>query len=102
MNVRILSVAEAEAAAAALRYEERQAGLGDHYLTELEHALDRIRRDPRLLGLVENYTGRHELRRCLLHRFPYIIVFLIEADEAVVVAVSDGRRRPFYWLERLN
>jgi hypothetical protein len=102
VNVRILSVAEVEAAEAALRYEERQPGLGDQFLTEFDHALDRIRRDPRVLGLVENDTGPHELRRCLLHRFPYIVVFLVQSDEAVVVAVGDARRRPFYWLERLN
>ncbi len=77
MNVRILSVAEVEAAQAALHYEERQAGLGDQFLTEFHHALDRIRRDPRLLGPMENYAGPHELRRCLLHRFPYIVIFLV-------------------------
>jgi hypothetical protein len=102
VKVRILSVAEVEATEAALHYEERQAGLGDQFLTELDHALDRIHRDPRLLGPVENYTGPHELRRCWLHRFPYIVVFLLQSDEAVVIAVSDARRRPFYWLERLN
>ncbi len=102
MNVRILSVAEVEATEAALRYEERQPGLGDQFLTEFEHALDRIRRHPKLLGPVENYTGPHELRRCLLHRFPYIVVFLVQSDEAVVIGVSDARRRPFYWLDRLN
>ncbi len=98
----MLSVAEVEATEAALHYEERQPGLGDQFLTELDHALDRIRHDPRLLGPVEHYTGPRELRRCLLHRFPYIVVFLVQSDEAVVVAVCDVRRRPLYWLERLN
>lgn len=102
MNIRILSVAEVEATEAALHYEERKPGLGDQFLAELDHALDRIRLDPRLLGPVENYTGPHELRRCLMHRFPYIVVFLVRSDEAVIISVSDARRRPFYWLERLN
>jgi hypothetical protein len=75
VNVRILSVAEIEAIEAALHYEERQPGLGDQFLAEFEHAVDRIRREPRLLSPVENYTGPHELRRCLLHRFPYIVDF---------------------------
>lgn len=102
MKVRILSVAEVEATEAALHYEERQPGLGDQFLTEFDHVLDRIGRDPRLLGPVESYTGPHELRRCLFQRFPYVVVLLVQSDEAVVIAVSDARRRPFYWLERLN
>jgi len=98
--VRFLSVAELEASEAALQYEDRQAGLGEQLLTE--HALERIRRDPRYLGTVEGFTGPHELRRCLLHRFPYIVVFMVKADEVVIVAVGDARRVPFYWLDRLT
>lgn len=102
MTIRLLSIAEVEAADAALRYEERLPGLGDRFLTEFERALDRIRRQPRLLGTVENYSGPHELRRCVMRRFPYIVIFQVQFDEAVVIAVSDARRRPFYWLERLT
>jgi plasmid stabilization system protein ParE len=102
LKVRILSVAEAEATEAALHYEQRRPGLGERFLDELEHALARIRHDPELLARVENYAGPYDVRRCMLHRFPYIVVFLIHGEEAVVIAVSDARRRPFYWLDRLN
>ncbi len=102
MNVRVLSIAEVEAAETALHYEKQQPALGDQFLTEFEHALDRIRRNARLLAPLENYTGQQEVRRCLLRRFPYIVIFLVQADEAVVIAVTDARRHPNSWLERLR
>ena len=80
MKARLLSIAEVEATEAALRYEERQPGLGDEFLTELSMALERIRRDPRTFARLENYTGGHELRRCSLHRLPYLVVFLLQTS----------------------
>ena len=38
MNVRVLSIAEVEAAETALHYEKQQPALGDQFLTEFEHA----------------------------------------------------------------
>jgi hypothetical protein len=100
--VRVLSIAEAEAADAALFYEGRRPGLGEEFLAEFEVALERIRSEPSSLARVEGYNGPHELRRCLLRRFPYIVVFRVQFDEAIAVAVADCRRKPFYWLERLH
>jgi hypothetical protein len=102
VKLRTLSVAELDAANAALRYEEQQPGLGDQFLAELEHAMDRIRLNPEFLPRMENYTGELDLRRCLLHRFPFLVLFLCQPDEIVIVAVSDVRRHPSHWLERLR
>ncbi|HEX6986059.1 MAG TPA: hypothetical protein VF170_11825 [Planctomycetaceae bacterium] len=102
MNHRVLPEADGEALEAALRYEDREPGLGNDFLAELERAFGSIRRDPGSLPRLEDYSGPHEIRRCMLRRFPYAVVFLDRPGEALVVAVAHTRRRPLYWLDRLG
>lgn len=101
MNLRVLSLAELEAAEAALWYDRQRAGLGDEFLADFEHALDRIRDAPETLARLKYYSGSLEVRRCAFDRFPYLAIFLRRSDELLVVAVSHVRRRPLYWLARL-
>lgn len=55
-----------------------------------------------LFPRLEYYNGGLDVRRCRLHRFPYIVAFLCLAEEIVVVAVSDARCDPSHWQERLQ
>ncbi len=102
MNFRVLSAADAEAIAAALWYDDRQAGLADAFLAEMQAAFESIRSRPLSMSRLEYYAGTHEVRRCLMQRFPYAVIFLCRPDEVVVVAVAHTRRRPLYWLQRLG
>jgi hypothetical protein len=102
VNVTILREAELESAEAAAWYDDRQPGLGDEFLSAIGHAIVEIRSEPSSFSRLESYVGRHEVRRCVLRRFPYLIVFACRADETLVVAVAHLRRRPLYWLERLE
>jgi toxin ParE1/3/4 len=101
VKFRVLPVAEGEAIAAAIWYEDRQSGLGDDFVSEFHSALDMIRRNPLSASRLEYYSGLHEIRRQMLHRFPYAVVYLCRNDEIVVVAVTHSRRRPLHWLNRL-
>ena len=101
MSYRVLPDAHAEALEAALWYEDRGAGLGAEFLAELEHTFDHIRREPHSLPLLEYYMEAHEIRRAVMRRFPYAVVFLCRPDETLVVAVAHLHRRPLYWLDRL-
>ena len=102
MTFTVLPEAELEAAEAVLWYDEQRRGLGDEFLIELTQALDRIRREPRALPRLKTYVGRHEIRCCLLKRFPYLVIFVYRPTEVLVVAVSHARRNPLYWLERIT
>ena len=102
MKFRVLPEAELEAAEAVIWYDEQCVGLGDEFMGELERALDRICGDPAGLPRLEAYNGQHDIRRSLLKRFPYLVIFVNRPDEAVIVAISHARRRPFYWLNRLD
>ena len=42
------------------------------------------------------------LRRLFLERFPFAVVFFVDADDVHVVAVEALRRSPGYWRGRLR
>ena len=41
-------------------------------------------------------------RKCLLTRFPYLVIYAPLPDELLVLAVGHQHRRPEYWRERLK
>lgn len=92
---RLLPVAERELNDAAAFYESAAPGIGDAFLDELRRAVDAVRETP-LIGTSIG-GGR---RRFPFHRFPYSLVYFVEAGAVVVVAIAHHRRRPGYWRRR--
>jgi len=41
------------------------------------------------------------LRRCLLSRFPYGIIYGVDSETIIVVAVAHLHREPRYWIDRI-
>lgn len=91
-----LPQAEQEMLEAARYYESQAAGLGADYLLELERAIAAIAESPKTWPIIEG-----ELRRRLVRRFPFGILYYIDPNEIVVVAVSHLRRKPSYWRGRI-
>ncbi|OIO92438.1 MAG: hypothetical protein AUJ92_14165 [Armatimonadetes bacterium CG2_30_59_28] len=87
--------AVAEAKATREWYAERSPRAAARFVIELDGALGRIREFP---DLWPSYL--HGTRRCLLHHFPYQIVYRQLDDVIQVVAVAHCRRRPGYWRHR--
>ena len=76
-------------------YEEQASGLGDEFLQKVESAFQDIAANPERWAVIN-----HEVRRRLVYRFPYAILYRVEPSEVVVLAVAHLRRRPEYWMER--
>jgi len=87
--------AVAEMREAALFYEDCRAELGQEFLAHVEASLDAIARHP---DLWRRLRGR--FRRCLVHRFPYAVIYADEDDAVYVAAVMHLRRKPGYWKSR--
>jgi len=94
---RFLASARAEAETAARWYEAREAGLGGDFVAELERAVEQILTTPDAWPICQHDD---RARRFLLSRFPYAVVYLVQDDALVVVAVAHGKRRPGYWRGR--
>jgi hypothetical protein len=100
--VRLSPEAGLELAEASEWYASRRVGLEDEFLAEVERVLALIAAAPssfpRLLDLPEDLI----VRRALLPRFPYAIVFMGFGSGIRVLAVAHAKRRPGYWLTRVR
>lgn len=92
----LLSPEAREEFEAAERYYGRQVpGLDARWREEIRGALRRLRAWP-LAFPVE----RGDIRRLILSRFPYKLLYAVEADVIYVVAIAHQHRKPGYWAGR--
>ena len=96
IGYRFLLPAEEEMTEASVFYEAATSGLGAGFLDEVQRVVNLVREHPELGQPV----GRG-LRRGLLHRFPFNLIYSIEVDVVLIVAVAHQRRRPGYWRDRI-
>ena len=80
---------------AALFYEAARAGLGHLFLDDIQRAIDTVTERPHL-----GVAMAHGFRRALARRFPFSVIYAVDGDEIVVVAVAHLRRKPGYWKGR--
>jgi plasmid stabilization system protein ParE len=88
--------AEGELAEAFDWYEGRVPGLGEDFLEALNTVVDSILNNPLQYPVVYR-----SVRRALLRRFPYQVLFIVEVDAVGVIAVFHGARDPRRWQSRL-
>jgi len=43
-----------------------------------------------------------DIRRCLFARFPFSLIYGLDHETIVVIAVAHTHRTPHYWLDRLK
>jgi plasmid stabilization system protein ParE len=94
--VRFILPAENEMLDAALFYQKQAHRLGLDFIEKIEAAAVDIARDPELWPVIQ-----HGVRRRLLQRFPYALLYRIDIGEIVILAVMHLHRRPDYWIDRL-
>ena len=70
-------------------------GLGRRLFEEVRAAVRTLETYPEM-GTPRN----HGTRRILLARFPFDLVYIIEAESIVILALAHQRRRPGYWKGR--
>jgi hypothetical protein len=83
--------------AAASYYGGQSQRLGDEFLTELENTISRILANPEAWTEMANGA-----RRCLMHRFPFGVVYEVADESVTIIAVMHLRRAPNYWLDRFE
>jgi len=96
VNVRFLTPAQRELDDAVEWYNRQAVGLGREFLDELDRAVRRAAVFP--LSYPEIVPA---VRRCRLSRFPYGLIYGIDGETLVIVAVAHLHREPRYWIDRL-
>lgn len=77
-------------------YEGRTEGLGAEFLHAVDYALASIQRNP--LGYQSVYRS---IRRAVVHRFPYIVLYVVRERDIAILACVDSRRDPAHWKARV-
>ena len=86
-----------EAEHAARWYADRSPTAAAGFADELDVATAAIERAPETWPPYD-----HGTRRFLLRRFPYFLVYRVEPERVVIVAVAHAHRRPGYWKDRVT
>ena len=78
----------------AVDYTRERRSLGVAFMESLDGALNLLREHP---GLGERIESTY--RKLVLRRFPYLLIYSIEADRdrLVIKTISHQRRSPDYW-----
>jgi plasmid stabilization system protein ParE len=78
-------------------YEDKRQGLGYDFLLNVDAGLNFIKRNPNIHPTEYKGTRKHFIKR-----FPYKMVYLVEGEKIVVLAVIHSRRSPVLIKKRIN
>jgi toxin ParE1/3/4 len=99
--LRVGESAAAEFADAVRWHDKQRPGLGADLHELVTAALDFIGEHPDAGSPVSAVPG-FSVRRRLIPRFPYQVIYYARPDEIVIVAIAHTSRRPGYWRKRLG
>ena len=78
-------------------YEDRREGLGERFRDHLDIALGRIQTSPELTPIIYR-----DLRRKLVERFPYAILYRVYPGLVYVIAIMHATQNPVIWKRRAS
>ena len=87
----------AEYAEAVQFYAENRVDLAQAFINSVEETIFRIIESPTRFPIIDE-----DVRRCLTRKFPYGILYTIEDDYILILAVMHCSREPGYWQERVK
>jgi len=76
-------------------YEEIKTGLGYDFAIEVYTTIQRSLIYPNAWPVLEG-----DIRRCLVRRFPYGVLYSIEPNGLFILAIMNLHRDPDYWKHR--
>jgi len=76
-------------------YAESRVELAQRFIDAVEDTVYQIRESPTRCPLIDE-----DARRCLTRKFPYGIIYTIEQDYILILAVMHCSRESGYWKSR--
>lgn len=77
-------------------YVGLRGDIAQAFINAVEEAINKIREYPTRWQTIDG-----NIRRCLTRKFPYGILYTIEEDYILILAVMHCNRRPGYWKARI-
>jgi toxin ParE1/3/4 len=95
-EIRFRPEAENDIEDAAIWYESQRQGLGQLFLDEVQNSLQAIAENPLMYPAIYR-----NMRRTVIHKFPFVIFYRYEEKEIIVFGVIHGSRSPKRWKTRI-
>jgi toxin ParE1/3/4 len=84
-----------EYAEAVQYYTEQRVEIAQAFINAIEDTVYRIKESPARYAEINE-----DVRRCMARKFPYGILYTIEQDYILILAVMHCSREPGYWKSR--
>jgi len=78
-------------------YRDRGQVLGDRFSFEVRAAIHKIIATPSRWRIFDE-----DVRMCVVRVFPYCVLYTVESNFILIIAVMHGKREPGYWKHRLD
>ncbi len=88
-KVQVRRTAELDVAEAQVWYETQRSGLGAEFNFEISQIFTVLAETPLIYPILHR-----DVRRVLVHRFPYLVWYRVVGDEVTVVACTHARQNP--------
>ncbi len=95
--IRLLPEARVEFDDAADWYEAQRPGLGLKFLTKIRTTFDQLAAHPQ-----SHPTVYRDVRRAVVPKYPYVIIYREGPEEVVVISVFHTSRDPSTWKSRIG
>lgn len=82
---------EAELPGRGLRLEEQVARL-----------VLRLRRFPVSAPIWPGLDSAYEVRRAKVRRHPFLVVYMVQSDQLIILAIAHTKKKPGYWASRID
>ena len=97
MKIEFLPEAKDELDDAIEYYELQVSGLGATFKNIAKSTIKRISTFPNAWTEI-----RPDVRRCIMHKFPYNVLYSVEEECILIIAIAHHHRHPNYWTDRLD
>lgn len=94
--------ARAELREAAFWYDDQQLYLGDDFHDAIEVTIQRVLDWPQAAPVFPGWCELPVVRSASVNVFPYRVIYYRTDTSVVIVAYAHSRRKPGYWLHRLD
>ena len=95
IKYRYLAPARGELRNAAHYYRERSRRVASSFMISAQEAIDQNAEFPESAPVI-----RGQVRGKVVSRFPYTLMYRVEDNVILVLAVAHQKQRPEYWIDR--
>lgn len=87
----------------AIEHDEAELpGRGLRLEQQVARLVLRLRRFPVSAPTWPGLDSAHEVRRAKVRRHPFLVVYMVQSGQLIILAVAHTKKKPGYWASRID